>query len=104
MLLRKTMLFSSIIAVLAGSSTARAQSAEADAKDQQTLDAVMVTATKRATPLQQTPIAITAIGSETLEKERVMTVQDITSLVPGFLGDHPGRPWRDHADLARHRQ
>lgn len=92
MLLRKTMLFSSIIAVLAGSSTARAQSAEADAKDQQTLDAVMVTATKRATPLQQTPIAITAIGSETLEKERVMTVQDITSLVPGFSattqGDH----------------
>jgi len=92
MLLRKTMLFSSIIAVLAGSSTARAQSAEADANDQQTLDAVMVTATKRATPLQQTPIAITAIGSETLEKERVMTVQDITSLVPGFSattqGDH----------------
>lgn len=99
MLLRKTMLFSSIIAVLATQSMAHAQSTQdaADqndqpAKEERTLDEVLVTATKRSTPLQETPIAITAIGSETLEKERVNTVQDITNLVPGFSattqGDH----------------
>ena len=56
------------------------------------LDSIQVTATKRETPLQKTPVAISAIGADTLDKERVMTVQDITRLVPGFeatsQGDH----------------
>ncbi|MGH8082002.1 MAG: TonB-dependent receptor [Lysobacter sp.] len=57
-----------------------------------TLDSVVVTATKRVTPLQKTPVAISAINAETLDKERVMTVQDITKLVPSMQatrqGDH----------------
>ncbi|UOF14465.1 TonB-dependent receptor [Lysobacter capsici] len=57
-----------------------------------TLDAVVVTGTKRVTPLQKTPVAISAINAETLGKERVMTVQDITKLVPSMQatrqGDH----------------
>jgi iron complex outermembrane receptor protein len=61
-------------------------------KKVQDLDAIQVTATKRETPLQKTPVAISAIGGDTLDKERVMTVQDITKLVPGFQatsqGDH----------------
>jgi iron complex outermembrane receptor protein len=56
------------------------------------LDTVKVTATKRETPLQKTPVAISAISADSLDKERVMTVQDITKLVPGFQatsqGDH----------------
>ena len=64
----------------------------ASAKKVQNLDTVQVTATKRDTPLQKTGIAVTAIGGDTLDKERVMTVQDITKLVPGFEatteGDH----------------
>ncbi|WP_426702387.1 TonB-dependent receptor [Rhodanobacter sp. Col0626] len=64
----------------------------AAAKNVKDLDAVQVSATKRETPLQKTPVAISAIGADTLDKERVMTVQDITKLVPGFeatsQGDH----------------
>ncbi len=91
-------LSSAIAAVLA---TATAFAAEdggnsADAsrpnRDTQSLDTVNVTATKRETPLQKTPIAVTAITPDTLSKERVMTVSDITHLVPSFAatteGDH----------------
>ena len=91
-------LSSAIAAVLA---TATAFAAEdggssADAsrpnRDVQSLDTVNVTATKRETPLQKTPIAVTAITPDTLSKERVMTVSDITHLVPSFAatteGDH----------------
>jgi iron complex outermembrane recepter protein len=97
MFLRRKLLHCSIVAALAAGPTLALAAADADAdgaaKDARvTFDAVNVTATKRSTPLQQTPIAITAIGAEALEKERVMTVQDITNLVPGFSattqGDH----------------
>lgn len=57
-----------------------------------TLDTVIVTGTKRVTPLQKTPVAISAIDADTLDKERVMTVQDIAKLVPSMQatrqGDH----------------
>ncbi|MFC4763209.1 TonB-dependent receptor [Dyella koreensis] len=56
------------------------------------LDAIEVSATKRETPLQKTPVAVSAITPDTLDKERVMTVQDLTKLVPGLQataqGDH----------------
>ena len=90
-------LYSAIAAVLAAGPVL---AAEADAnpepgkpnREVQSLDTVQVTATKRETPLQKTPVAVTAISPETLDKERVMTVQDITHLVPSFAataeGDH----------------
>src|ERR1700729_1855758 len=62
-------------------------SADRKAKD---LDAISVTATKRETPLQKTPVAVTAISADTLDKERVMTVQDLTKLVPGLQGTSEG--------------
>ena len=103
MFVRKTLLHRSIAAVLAASSAMAAAQSEPGAdpaskpdggapESSASLDTITVTATKRSTPLQKTPIAITAIGAQTLEKERVITVQDITSLVPGFAattqGDH----------------
>jgi len=54
------------------------------------LDAVTVTATKRETPIQKTPVAVTAVTADTLDKERVMTVQDLTKLVPGLQGTSEG--------------
>lgn len=100
MFVRKTLLCSSIAAVLAaGSVMAAAQpDAGADAssatgsasRDTESLDTITVTATKRSTPLQKTPVAITAISANTLDKERVITVQDITNLVPGFSGTTQG--------------
>ncbi|WP_199098599.1 TonB-dependent receptor [Dyella sp. ASV21] len=54
------------------------------------LDAIQVSATKRETPLQKTPVAVSAITPDTLDKERVMTVQDLTKLVPGLQGTSEG--------------
>src|SRR5439155_15622655 len=57
-----------------------------------TTQQVVVTATKRSTPLQKTPVAVTAIGADALEKAQTSTIIDIVHLVPSFQattqGDH----------------
>jgi len=94
---RTRALSSAIIAVLAtGSAIAADDPAtapdEAKNTEPKALDEIQVTATKRETPLQKTAIAITPISADTLDKERVTDVADITKLVPGFAattqGDH----------------
>jgi iron complex outermembrane receptor protein len=53
---------------------------------------VFVTATKRTTSLQKTPVAVTALNSAALDDNHVQTIQDVVNLVPGFSatgqGDH----------------
>lgn len=53
------------------------------------LDEIVVTAEKRTTNLQDTPIAITAISEETLSLQQVTNVNDISSLAPN-LNIKPG--------------
>src|SRR2546428_8835789 len=48
------------------------------------LETVTVTATKRVTPLQRTPVAITSLSSADLDKAHVQTIQDVVHLVPSF--------------------
>ena len=88
-------LYSAIIAVLAASSAIAAEDkpdAGKTSENPQALDTIQVTATKRETPLQKTPVAISVLNSDLIEKERVNGVADITKLVPGFAatteGDH----------------
>ena len=93
---RSRALYSAIVAVLASGSAIAADDApaapDADAAGTQTLGEIQVTATKRETPLQKTPIAVSAINANTLDKQRVTNVVDITSLVPSLAattqGDH----------------
>ncbi len=99
MKLRYTALYGAILCALA-SGQALAVDANSDASaadpgkhaEAKTLDTVQVTATKRQTPLQKTPVAISVIDADLLDKERVNGVTDITKLVPGFAatteGDH----------------
>ncbi len=53
---------------------------------------VFVTATKRSTSLQRTPVAVTALNAAALDDAHVQTIQDVVNLVPGFQatgqGDH----------------
>jgi len=77
----------------AGANAAHAQSASADAAaSESAVQEVVVTATKRATSLQDTPIAVTAISATALEQAHVQTIQDVVHLVPSFQatteGDH----------------
>lgn len=64
----------------------------AAAADSTVIPEVFVTATKRSTSLQKTPVAITAISANTLDDAHVQTIQDIVNLVPSFQatgeGDH----------------
>jgi iron complex outermembrane receptor protein len=53
---------------------------------------IVVTATRRATDLQDTPLAISAYNQETLDKNRVISLLDMRGLVPNLQffenGDH----------------
>ncbi len=48
------------------------------------LPEVVVTAEKRSTSLQRTPIAITALSGQALERAQIRTLPDIAALVPNF--------------------
>jgi iron complex outermembrane receptor protein len=82
-----------ILSILAGASTAHAQAqAPAPESPKATLEQIVVTATKTATPLQQTPLAVTSLSASDLEKAQVQTIVDFVHLVPSFQattqGDH----------------
>ena len=67
---------------LAAAGVARAQ----DAEPSQTtgLDEIVVTAQKREQSLQDVPIAVTALTPETLQANRVVSVNDLSGLAPGL--------------------
>ena len=79
-----------VVALMAGAGIASAQTAAptppqaAGASEGSVVGEVMVTATKRETRLQETPIAITAIGARALSDQHVSTIEDVTHLVPSF--------------------
>jgi len=60
--------------------------------DNSKITEVFVTATKRSTSLQKTPVAVTALNAAALDDNHVQTIQDVVNLVPGFSatgqGDH----------------
>ncbi len=47
---------------------------------------VMVTATRRKSKLQETPVAVTAIGGDQVRADELRVVNDITHYVPNFTG------------------
>ena len=86
-----------ILTLLAGTNAAQAQGTpavqqKAAAGNRETVPEVVVTATKRSTSLQKTPIAITSLSAATLQDNHVQTMLDVVALVPGFQataqGDH----------------
>lgn len=72
--------------------SAAAATAGANDKTGNTITEVYVTATKRSTSLQKTPVAVTALNAAALDDNHVQTIQDVVNLVPGFSatgqGDH----------------
>lgn len=73
---------------MAGSAHAQqtdVQQADAPAdKEATTLDSITVTATKRATSVQETPMAISAITAETLTDGGIVSVREAAAKVPGL--------------------
>lgn len=75
--LRRSLLGASAIAAIAG--PALAQSAQPAAVEE-----VVVTALKRATNLQETPISISAVTAETIANSGVQSIADLGATVPGL--------------------
>jgi outer membrane receptor protein involved in Fe transport len=63
--------------------TALAQEANtATQEDESEFEVIMVTASKRSTGLQETPIAVTVTSGEAIEQAKVLDIQDLQTLVP----------------------
>ena len=77
-------------ASFAQSQTAQTAQAGAAAADTNKLPVVVVTATKKETSLQKTPVAVTAISASALEDAHVQTLLDVFNLVPSLQGTGQG--------------
>jgi iron complex outermembrane receptor protein len=78
---KKTLLVSAVLGAL---STTHLQAQEADTNDADDggIERIFVTASKRQTGLQQTPIAVTVVGAEAIEQAKVLDINDLQILVP----------------------
>ncbi|HEX7886997.1 MAG TPA: hypothetical protein VF474_13560, partial [Phenylobacterium sp.] len=72
------------LAFVAWSGAAAAQSVEAAATDANAVEELVVTAERRATNLQDTPIAITAFSAQTLADRKVDSVRDLAGQIPNL--------------------
>ena len=61
---------------------ATVMSVSASAQDYE--DEIIVTATKRPSTLQETPVAVTVTSSETIEQAQILDIKDLQSVVPTF--------------------
>ena len=57
---------------------------EAEDKEAAALEVITVTATKNATNLMKTPVAVTAMNPESLVRQNVKEVSDLSGLIPNF--------------------
>lgn len=71
-----------------------ANAAEGGEKNSFAIEEITVTAQKRSENLQQTPLAITAIGGAALREDDITNLQDIGNRTPGmtFAAFSPGQP------------
>jgi iron complex outermembrane receptor protein len=91
LLVRTALLSSCAVLVAAGFQSATAQQADqpaATGAPGQGLEEIVVTATRRATNIQKTALAITAIPTLSLEKSNVNQLADINGLVPSLEITH----------------
>jgi iron complex outermembrane recepter protein len=78
--------------VLAIAAQAGVFGAPAFAQESGGLEEIVVTATRRALDVQEVPAAITAIGGESLERQNIEGLEDLSAVVPNVLlaGDNGG--------------
>ena len=80
--LRKHLLTSvAATATILGAGGVVAQDAD---NDGYALEEIIVTASKRQQTLQETPIAVSVTGADTIEKARVLDISDLQSVVPSL--------------------
>ena len=91
--IRKSLLASVSAAIFgAGGAAAQTEAVSNDSNLERQLDTITVTASKRATDLQDTPISITVLGSEEIESRALMGMEDYLRSIPSasFIDRGPG--------------
>ncbi|WND03293.1 TonB-dependent receptor [Temperatibacter marinus] len=78
--MKKALLSSAAIMLVAGSNPA----VFAQDQEQEVVDVITVTATKRPQTLQEVPVAVSVVGAEEIEKMSVNDLIDLQSMVPSF--------------------
>ena len=78
------------VALSVGAFAHSANAAEADTKNSDKIEEVTVTATKRETSLQSTPIAVSAYSQNTLDRDHVTDITDLTKFAPSLEFDTHG--------------
>ena len=77
-----------VAAVMTALACARAQQAPAagpeQGEDVGVLETITVTAVKRERSLQDTPVAVSVVGADAIEKAEIQDLNDLQSLVPSF--------------------
>ncbi|ABD25060.1 TonB-dependent receptor [Novosphingobium aromaticivorans DSM 12444] len=82
-MIRNTLLGATILMGV-GTSSAWAQEPAAEGEPAGGSGEIVVTATRRATSLQDVPINISAVGAEQLSRQRIDDVRDIADFTPGM--------------------
>jgi len=82
-LFRNTLLGATVLMGV-GTSSAFAQTAAPDAEESGDTGEIVVTATRRATSIQDVPINISAVGQEQLARQRIDDVRDLADFTPGM--------------------
>ena len=75
-----------VLSALAGAAAAQGATEE-EAAEGRTLDAVIVTATKRQETLQDVPVAVSVVGQAEIEQSGVVDLVDLQALVPSFRAE-----------------
>ena len=78
---RKTLLVSAVLGALSATNLQAQENDAADAEDGG-IEKIFVTASKRQTGLQQTPIAVSVTSGEAVEQAKVLDIGDLQVLVP----------------------
>lgn len=71
-----------LVAMSLGMSAGLANAQEDQSDDGVELERIMITASKRSTGLQETPIAVSVTSAESIEQTKVLDIQDLQTLVP----------------------
>ena len=87
----RPLLLSAAALMIMSAPQAAAQAPAAGASSSK-VEKVTVTATRRSTALQKTPVAVTAIGESALENSKVENIEDLQAVVPSLQITNGGNP------------
>jgi iron complex outermembrane receptor protein len=76
--------FAALLALSAMPRAASAQQAAAPEAEAETLEAIVVTARRREESLQDTPVAVTALSAEALQRQQIISTTDLDKVAPNL--------------------